>query len=102
MDGLSLGWLFRRYSSAAFTGISILGEAFVATSPCAIAPGLPLECFRNCRTGDDILLDVVFASSLPRAARSGFQSLDLGTSFRPSSDVTSSRDRITAAVVSEG
>jgi hypothetical protein len=63
------GWIeprsgcFERYRSAAFTGISILGEAFVATSPCAITSGLPLEYFRNCRPGDDTLRDVVFASS---------------------------------------
>jgi hypothetical protein len=42
---------FERYGSAAFTSISILGEAFVATSPCAIAPGLPLEYFRPSRNG---------------------------------------------------
>jgi mannose-1-phosphate guanylyltransferase len=38
-----------------FRGISILGEAFIATSPCAITPGLLLEYFRNCLPGDDIL-----------------------------------------------
>ena len=35
--------------------VSIFGKAFAATSPRSITPGLPLEYFRNCRPGDDIL-----------------------------------------------